>query len=387
MQNSFPKNFLFGSATSAHQIEGCQNNDWSEWEKIKGKIDDKSNSQKACDSWNKWRDDIKLLKKTNQNAYRFSIEWSKVEPKEGKFSTKAIDHYKSILLELKKEGIKSMVTLFHFTLPLWLSEKGGFGNKKASLYFARFAEKMGREFGKLADFWVTINEPQAYLLSGYINGDYCPGERNIFKAYFNIRKNLERAHILAYKKMKPLVDGPIGIVQHLVALEPLVPHLINQFWVKITHFFTTNIFIKPIAKFNDFIGINYYMKFKLQALLPKVHIDAKKLTDYGWGINQEGLYQVIMESARWKKPIYITENGVADAKDQHRGKFIKDAFLNIAKAIKDGADVRGYFHWTLLDNFEWSRGYTMKFGLFTKEREPRESANIYSDLIRKYQIS
>jgi len=380
----FPKGFLFGSATSAHQIEGGQRNDWSEWEKKAGRVADGSDSAIACDSWNKWREDIALLKKTNQNAYRFSIEWSRIEPEEGRFSDKAIAHYREILLELKKQGIAPAVTLFHFTLPLWLSRIGGFANKKSVKYFARFAEKMAHEFGQIVDLWITINEPQAYLLSGYILGVYCPGKKDIFEAYFKVRNNLNSAHIKAYQAMKPLASGPIGIGQHLLALQPLAPYFLNKIWVRITHFFTTHIFVQPIIKYVDFIGINYYMKFKLQFWHPRVHTVAKLLNDYGWGINQEGLYQVIMESARWKKPIYITENGVADAQDQYRIPFIKQAFQNIDKAIKDGADVRGYFHWSLLDNFEWSGGYTMKFGLFTRDRLPRPSAKFYAEQIKKY---
>lgn len=380
----FPKNFLFGSATAAHQIEGGQKNDWSEWEKKAGRITDGSDSTIACDSWNKWLKDIALLKKTNQNAYRFSIEWSRIEPEEGRFSAKAIARYKKMLLELKRRGIASMVTLFHFSLPLWLSRIGGFANKKSVYYFSRFAEKMAKEFGQIVYLWVTINEPQGYLLDGYIIGDHCPGEKNLFKAFFVIRKNLEKAHIEAYKKMKPLVKGSVGAVEHLVALKPIVPGFLNHLWVRITHFFTTIIFIQPIIKYTDFIGINYYHKFKVQFWSPRITKASKILNDFGWGINQEGLYQVIMESARWRKPMYITENGIADAKDQHRADFIRDAFKNIEKALKKKADLRGYFHWTLLDNFEWAKGYTMKFGLFTRDRLPRPSANFYAEQIKNY---
>ncbi len=383
----FPEGFLFGSATAAHQVEGGQDNDWSDWERKKGHVSDDSDSSLAADSWNKWREDVDLLKKTNQNAYRFSIEWSRIEPQKGVFDQASIKHYREILLELKKQKISSMVTLFHFTLPKWFSDIGGFSNRLSVYYFSRFAEKLGQEFGKIVDYWVTINEPQTYLLCGYVLGNHCPGKRDLLKAYFNVRKNLEAAHIAAYRKMKPIVTAPIGIVEHLLALEPLVPRFLNNIWVKATHFFTTHIFIKPIINSADFIGINYYMKFKLQFWYPHVQKASKVLNDYGWGINQEGLSQVISECKKWKKPIFITENGVADSDDIYRKDFIKEALENISEAIKNGADVRGYFHWSLLDNFEWSKGYSMKFGLFTIDRKPRKSALLYADLIKQYSKS
>jgi len=380
----YPKNFLFGSSTAAHQIEGGNfNSDWHQWEKVPGNIADGANSDVAADSWNLWRKDIQLLKKTSQNAYRFSIEWAKIEPQKGVFDYNAINHYREILLELRENNIKSMVTLFHFVLPKWISDIGGFMNKKTVDHFGSYCELMAKELGELVDFWVTINEPQTYALCGYVQGMWCPGKKNFF-AGLKIGGILNKAHIIAYKKIRSVVTTPVGISENIAIFEPLYDNIVDRLFTRYINHLATFSFIAPISKYIDFLGINYYYKVNLQYKKPQFHFISKKKTDMGWSIHQEGLYDVIMKNLIWRKPIYITENGVADENDRHRAKFLKDAFYYVQKAIQKGADVRGYFHWTLMDNFEWAEGYNAKFGLFTIDRAPRASAYLYRDLINKY---
>ncbi|MEI8143432.1 MAG: glycoside hydrolase family 1 protein [Candidatus Berkelbacteria bacterium] len=377
----FPKGFLFGSATSGHQTEGgkvCS--DWREWEKLPGRIVDGSTAEVANDSWNKWREDIELLKQTHQNAYRFSIEWARVEPSKGRFDLSAIEHYREILVELRKNNIKSMVTLFHFALPKWVGVEGGFLNNKTGELFAVYCEYVGQKLGDLVDLWVTINEPQTYALSGYVDGIHCPGQKNFFTG-LKIGRNLNRAHILAYKKLRTVVSNPVGIVENIAIFEPLYDNIFDKTFVKIMNNLATISFIAPVSNHIDFLGINYYFKVHVRAAKPRFTFIGKKKNDIGWGIVQAGLYQAIRQNQIWRKPIYITENGVADAKDIHRPKFLKDALFYLSRAIRKGADVRGYFHWTLMDNFEWASGYTAKFGLFTRDRKPRKSATVYRDLI------
>jgi len=381
----FPKGFLFGSATAGHQIEGGNfSSDWHQFEKIPGKINNNDNADMAANSWNDWQKDIELLKKTNQNAYRFSIEWARVEPKKNFFDQKAIDHYKQQLQALKKANIKTMVTLFHFVLPQWVSREGGFENKQTIIYFADFCEKIAQELGELVDFWATINEPQTYVLMGYTTGEHAPGKMNFFTG-LKVARNLNRAHILAYKKMRLITSNPVGIVENNALWEPLYNNFLTIQFTRFINFLATIFFIAPIAKHIDFFGINYYFKVKVQLHKPRFHFISKKKSDFGWSINQDGLYHIIRENLIWRKPIYITENGVADKLDKHRPKFIKDALFYIHKAIAKGADVRGYFHWTLMDNFEWAQGYSAKFGLFTIDRKIKHSAKIYADLIKNYQ--
>lgn len=381
----FPKGFLFGSATAAHQIEGANTkSDWWPWEKEPGRTVDSSTAEIAADSWNKWQEDIELLKKTNQNAYRFSIEWARIEPEKGKINTEAIKHYKDILLTLKKNNIKSMVTLYHFVLPKWFADLGGFENSRNIVYFVNYCKLIAKELGDLPDLWATINEPQTYALFAYTKGLWPPGKRNFFTS-LKVANNLNKAHIEAYKKMRKITTSPIGVVENIAVFEPLYNNIVDKTFTFLINYFATFFFIAPVAKYIDFLGINYYFKVHLQHKKPRHQFLSKIKSDAGWSINQDGLYRVIMENMIWKKPIYITENGLADEKDKLRPKFIKDAFRFTLKSIKKGADVRGYFHWTLMDNFEWASGYTQKFGLFTIDRKPRLSAKIYANLIKQYQ--
>lgn len=380
----FPKGFLFGSATAAHQIEGGNfNSDWHEFEKIPGKIAQNHSSHPAANSWNNWKKDVELLKQTNQNAYRFSIEWAKIEPECGKFNEKVIAQYKQQLRYLHENNIKTMVTLWHFSLPKWFAVIGGFLYPKNISHFVNYCDRMGRELGDLVDLWVTINEPQTYVLTGYIQGIHAPGIKNIWSG-LKVIKNLAKTHILSYKKLRLITTRPVGIAENIAIWEPLHINIFSYYFALIINYLATFSFIAPISKHIDFLGINYYFKVKVQIHKPHFNFIAKRKNDSGWSINQEGLYQVIMENLIWRKPIYITENGVADCDDLHRPKFIKDALFYTNKAIEKGADVRGYFHWTLMDNFEWAAGYTSKFGLFTIDRKPRTSAKIYADLIKKY---
>ena len=379
----FLKSFLFGSATSAYQTEGQSNlTDWHDWELVPGHIVDNSNSMIAADSWNKWQDDIKILKETHQNAYRFSIEWAKIEPIEGKFDQTAINHYRDILTELKKQNITALVTLHHFTNPAWLGKIGGFANPESIKYFTRYATKIIKELGDLTELWTTFNETKVLIMKGNLQTEWFPGKFNPWRA-FKMYKNMIKAHNSAYVAIKKLGNYKVGIVQNISAYAPKKPGFLNNILVNIARYFDTAIFIKPTVKYMDFLGINYYMKFALQAKVPFLSHPNTLKNDYGWSINQEGLYQVIMENTKWGKPIYITENGVADEKDLIRPDFIKQALENIDQAITGGAPVEGYFYWSLLDNFEFASGYTMKFGLATIDRKIRPSAFVYRDLIDK----
>lgn len=380
----FPKGFLFGSATAGHQIEGGNTaSDWYRFEKIPGNITRNQSSEISADSWNKWREDLELLKKTRQNAYRFSIEWARVEPQKGKIDKKAIEHYRQILLELKQNKIKSMVTLFHFVLPDWVSRDGGFLNPKTTEYFVNYCTLMGKKLGDLVDLWVTINEPQSYALFAYVQGLWCPKKKNLYLG-LKIGRILNKAHILVYKKLRTIVSNPVGIVENIAIFEPLFNNFADRLFTRIVNYLATIYFIAPVSKYIDFLGINYYYRVHLQHKKPIYHFLSRKKSDAGWGLYQKGLYKVIMENLFWRKPIYITENGLADEKDQKRPKFLSDAFFYTYKALKKGADVRGYFHWTLMDNFEWTSGYDLKFGLFDIKRQPRPSAQIYANLIKKY---
>jgi len=378
----FPKNFLFGSATSAHQIEGHLNNDWARWEKIPGNISDGKTSEVSADSWNKWREDIQLLKNTSQNAYRFSIEWSKIEPREGFFDKKAIAHYQEIIDELVKNNITPMVTLFHFTCPLWIDDIGGVANRKFAWYFARFAGRMVKEYGDQVELWSVLNEPTVYVSAGYFFGNWYPGRKAAYFLGIKALNNLIFAHKQAYLSMKKQnLRVKVGIAMNMTALISAQNTWCNRILTRFEKWVANEYVINRVRKQLDFLGINHYMLHKVQCRKPMIFDDPGVKNDHGWAIHPEGIYQIIMESRHWKLPMYITENGTADASDKLRQKFIFDFLTECSRAITDGADLRGYFHWSLIDNFEWASGYSMKFGLHTINRKPRPSAEVYKKVI------
>lgn len=278
-----------------------------------------------------------------------------------------------------------MVTLFHFSLPLWLANIGGLTNPKSPQYFVRFAKKIAEEIGELVDLWSILNEPNVYTLKGYIHGDWCPGESNNLKAAI-VWLHLVACQNGAAKTIKKIIPyAKTGIAMNIAVYEPTTDKILNKLQVWFTKLGAHRWFLHLIMKKCDFIGINHYMKFRLGLGNPKSVMVGKYKNDFGWKIAPESLYEVLKENACWKKPIYITENGIADEKDAKRPEFIRSSLDCIEKAINEKIPVKGYFYWSLLDNFEWEQAYQMKFGLFTIDRHPRESAKVYKKLIKKYQ--
>lgn len=376
---------MWGVATSAYQVEGdCFNNDWYEWEQ-KGKT--KGKCGKACDYWNKYEEDHALSQELGCNAFRLSLEWSKIEPEEGKFSEEAIEHYRKVLQDIKSKGMMRSVTLWHWTLPLWLAKKGGWHKKETVEHFVRYCEKVIKELGEEIDMFLTMNEPRLPLNRGYLMGNFPPGKRNPF-LFLLARKNMIAAHELCYKlvkKEKP--DLEVGITQFCNDFVYDGSGLLKKMVEKAEDLYNW-IFYDSLKNHFDFIGINYYFAVDI-FFTPPFHrmktVNGEK-TDFGWGIFPEGFHEVIMDAwKRYGKPIYIFENGIANAGDDHRIAFIKSHLEKIHEAILKGADVRGYFHWSLVDNFEWNEAYNMKFGLVdvdfeTLERKPRKSFYEYAKI-------
>jgi len=390
----FPAGFLWGASTSAHQVEGGNVNDWSEWEKENAErlvkkargywqqwqqekfpeILNPENyiSGRACDHYHLFEEDFDLAKSLSHNAHRFSIEWSRIEPEEGKFNRKEIEHYRQVLLALKERGLEPFVCLYHWTLPIWFSQKGGWLNPKAPYYFDRFVKIVSQNLFGQVNFWITLNEPMVYAGDAYLRGKFPPQKKSIFK-YFKALNNLAKAHQLVYRSLH-LVDlgCQVGITKNNWHFKniPLVKYLRNDS------------FLNKIKDQQDFIGLNYYKhrQFPKKKNLP--------ISDMGWEIYPEGIYYVLKDLKKYKKPIYITENGLADAQDKKRAEFIKDHLYWIHKAIKEDVDVRGYFHWSLLDNFEWDKGFWPRFGLIevdyqTLKRILRPSAYQYAKICRE----
>ena len=369
----FPKGFLWGSATSAYQVEGgIENNDWAKT----------FSAGKACDHYNRYEEDFELVKLLNQNAHRLSLEWSRVEPQEGVFDEKEIEHYKRVLESLKQKNISTMVTLHHFTTPQWLADMGGWSNKKAVFYFSRFAEKVFKEYRDLVDFWITINEPINYATIGYLQGRWVPNKHNPV-LFLQVIKNLISGHKAAYQKIHDIsAKANVGVAKGYVFFEGIGTSALGYLY--------NNYFLNKIKKQLDFIGLNYYFHSKRSFLFLERN-ENNIISDSNREIYPEGLYRVLKDAAQYNLPLYITENGLSDAKDKLREDFIKNHVTWMHKAIAEGVNCKGYFHWSLLDNFEWEKGFEPRFGLIeidykTFKRTPRGSAKYYAYICKTNQL-
>ncbi|MCD6429466.1 glycoside hydrolase family 1 protein [bacterium] len=379
---NFPKNFLWGAACAAYQVEG--GNIYSDWA-------DFYPAGIACDHYHRYEEDFDWIVKLNQNAHRFSIEWARIEKKEGKFDQKEIEHYRKVLLALKERNIKTMVTLFHFTLPKWFAKKGAFTKKKNIYYFQRFANKVFDEYKDLVDFWITENEPQVYLGQGYLAKVWPPKKRNPM-LYLKVLKNLISAHKLIYKDFhRKDSQVLVGIAKNNQFFEPYnKKSIFDKVVVKIADWWQNQYFLKKIRNHLDFIGLNYYFHYRIK--FPFIFKNEDKIvSDVGWEIYPEGIYHLLKDLKKYHLPIYITENGLADENDHLRKDFIRDHLYWIWKAIQDGVDVKGYFHWSLIDNFEWEKKFEPRFGLIeinyqTLERKPRNSAFYYAEICKNNQL-
>ena len=393
----FPDGFLWGAATSAHQVEGGNVNDWSEWEKKNAKrlakkarkyyqswqqekfpeMSQPKNyiSGRACDHYHRFKEDFALAKSLNHNAHRFSIEWSRIEPKEGKIDQKEIEHYRQVLLALREQGLEPFATLYHWPLPNWLAEKGGWLNPKAPYYFDRYVKIISENLFDEVKFWITINEPVMFAFNGYLKGKWPPQKKSIFK-YLKVLSNLIKAHKLAYQSLHLIdLDCQVGISKNDIYFEGIP--LADYFW--------DDYFRNKIKKEQDFMGLNYYFHSRLGGN------KNESVSDLNWEIYPEGIYHVLKDLKKYNKPIYITENGLADKSDKKRAQFIKDHLYWIHKAIKEDVNVRGYFYWSLLDNFEWDKGFWPRFGLVevdfqTFERKIRPSAYQYAKVCKNNKL-
>ena len=418
-QAKFPANFIWGTATAAHQIEGNnENTNWGEWEKQAGKIKDGSNAIKAVDGWNRAKDDIKLMKELGVNSYRFSVAWNKIEPEKGKINEDALKHYDEFINELKANNIEPMITLHHFTHPLWFEQLGAFEKEENIKHFVDFSKLIFSRYQNRVKYWVTLNEPNVFVTSGYFNTVFPPGKSDP-KLAGEVLKNMLKSHLEVYQELKKIESekSQIGLATSIFHFEPARRwHLgdwaiarisNNTFNEAILGFFRTgtmNFYVPLEANVSytdsnapntlDFIGVNYYshyayrFDFDFKKATTSLPVEGEEMTDMPYTIYTEGIYRAIEDVANLKKPIIITENGISDAKDNRREKYIRESLYAVSKAIKDGYDVCGYYYWTLLDNFEWAEGYTQKFGLYevnleTQERKLRNGSKAFAEIIKR----
>jgi len=413
---TFPSGFRWGTATSAHQVEGNNvQNDWWAWEQEPGRIRNGDRSGRACAWWENAEHDFDRAAQLHQNAHRLSVEWSRIEPRQGEWDQAALERYRQMLRALCERGIEPMVTLHHFTHPLWFAGQGGWERDDAVDLFGRYVTQVCSALGEFTSLWCTINEPVGWVFSAYLAGRWPPGHhRAVFRAV-RVATQLARAHAAAYRILHGLQpQAQVGVANYFRLFDPADPaSRLDRFVAAQQDRFVNRAFLDAVTEGRvrafpwiaeipeaaatlDFLGVNYYTRdmvaFDLQrpgALFGRNFLrPGGPQSDGGYGeIYPEGMYRVLRLAQRYGKPIYITENGLPDGDDDLRSEFILAHLREAARAMRDGADVRGYYHWSLIDNFEWAEGWSMRFGLIavdpvTQVRTLRPSARVYADICR-----
>lgn len=402
---SFPSDFRWGTATAAHQVEGHLVNNWTHHEQQNNLVQ----SGAACDHWNRWEEDFQLISELGLNSYRFSVEWSRIEPTEGTWNNDALAVYSNMVDNLLERGIRPVVTLHHFSHPQWWEAKGGFADRANAPHFVRYCERVFEVLSDRVKTWVTINEPTVFSTMGYTLGMFPPGHRSL-RATLRVMRNLLLAHADVYqalKKIRPEVR--IGIAKNVTLFDPKnrwspidwpLARLLEWFWNGAWRSGVENgrMFFGDVSAAKgtlDFVGLNYYT----HVLVGPASVSLLKMkfpkrphevaTEFGYPMYAEGLRRALDWLSPLGLPIEITENGVADANDTLRTEHLKRHLWVLSQAIQDGHDVRSYHHWSLMDNFEWAEGYSMRFGLHhvdfeTQERTLRPSGAVYKHIIEQH---
>ncbi len=403
----FPKGFLWGASTASYQIEGGNSRSalW-DWEVKRGW----ERSGEAARSWDLFEEDLKLLKALNLNAYRFSVEWSRVETAPGVFDEEAILRYVHWAKRLKEEGIRPFLCFHHFSEPAWLLREHpkGWLDPDVPKRFLAYVQKTAPLFTQHVEDWVTFNEPMVFLVGAYGFPMFPPGRRLLFNVHkeFNpvLVPNMAGAHRDAYRYLHGLQpQASVGIAHNIYALEPARPG--DERAVEAWDWFMHRHFLDLIKDEQDYLGINYYSRIFVSRhpgpscvamgafpgyaeiehdLFPFVfkllggRRDGKPRTGMGWEVVPEAFCPVVLRYAQdYKKPVYITENGMAASPEITREQYLRGHLSSLAQAVRDGADVRGYFHWSLMDNYEWG-SYRPRFGLFTRQRQKSNGADYYA---------
>lgn len=429
------KDFIWGVASASYQVEGHHDtgDNWGWWETQvdkNGKPRVLGKAGTGNDEWNLYKEDIKNMKFLGVDSYRFSVSWSKIMPKETQFNEEALAHYDQLIDSLLDAKIIPMITLHHFTHPMWFEKKGAFDKEENIKYFVEFAKKVFERYGDRVKFFATFNEPMVYGYGRHITDTHPNpyGDSN-FQRLGVMLKNTLIAHDQVYEKIKSLPNGAnseVGIVKSMMQMDPyckydLGDQIVAHYAQKLFADAYVNYFSKGVFNFQafpvgadvlyknptpnniklDFIGLNYYshnafnleyLNFDLDKATLPLYYPGEIPTDLDYGYYPEGLYRAIKDISQIKKPIYITENGIGlgEDKEELRKEHLKTAIYDLSKAIKEGYPVKAYYYWSLNDNFEWDSGYSKSFGLFkvardtqTPTRTPKQSALLYKEIIAK----
>ena len=406
----FPAGFLWGAATSGHQVEG--DNRWNDWWAYEESGQLPHRSGEACGHYELYEQDFDLAQSLGHNAHRFSLEWSRIEPTQGEWNTEAVAHYRSVIEALRRRGLEPVVTLHHFTNPAWFAHGGGWFRRDSAALFTRYVTHVVENLGSDVKYWVTINEPTVYVMQGYINGEWPPCLRSSWIKAVIVLRNLALAHIAAYRTLHQRRQNVmVGFAHSAPWIMPcnvgrkrdVLAAILRDAILNRAFFYMIGAHQhKPqkTAECLDFIGINYYTRavvrsvgWGLGALLGKVcsgsgHAHQGVMSDIGWEIYPRGLKMVLEKFSRFGVPLFVTENGVATNDEVVRRDFVLQHLDSLSEALATGLNVIGYLYWSLLDNYEWAMGTAAHFGLAavdfkTHERRPRPCAEDFGRVCRK----
>ena len=407
MKFSLKKDLTLGAATAATQIEGGEeNNNWARFAR-EGKVYDKTSPIRACDHYNRFREDIDLMAEMGIEIYRFGIEWSRIEPAEGAFDPDALAHYREEIEYMTAKGIRPMLTLHHFTNPLWFEDMGGFMGKRSVDIFMRFAERVIDALGDLVEDYITINEPNVYATNSLFWGNW-PPEKKSLSALVKCFSNMTACHIKAYemihRKRREMGKDTtrVSFANHLRVFEPKdKDNPWHRFCARASEWLFQGAITKammtgkctfPVMKregvtpgrYYDFIGINYYSRSTVTGFADGVR-EGSDVNDLGWEIYHEGLIELAKRlDGEYHAPVYVTENGTCDNNDSFRPLFVYDQLKLISETENP---IERYYHWSFMDNFEWREGESARFGLVrvdyeTQTRTVNNSGKLYADIIK-----
>lgn len=416
----FPKGFLWGTATASHQVEGNNtNNNWHAWEEAGHTV---HKSGLAADWWGgRWREDFDRAAETGQNAHRFSLEWSRIQPEPDRWDEEAIEKYRAMLRGLRERNMTALVSLHHFTDPLWVTERGAWESEDIVPLFEKYVRKVVDALKEYVTLWCTINEPNVYALSGYVAGAFPPGKKDL-KLAMRVQANMLRAHAAAYRAIHEL--QPEARVGYALHYRPMVPRwkwspldrlMRNIRYSGINMGFpsaiSTGVMKSPVGNqripevkgTQDYLGLNYY---SVDTVWFDITKPGELFSNSGYPKNADmsstnfiaNIPEGIFNSIKWITrtypdiPIIITENGVEDFDDHMRPRYLAQHIHQIWRAVNFNWRVKGYFHWSLVDNFEWERGWTQRFGLWgldldTQKRIRRPSVDLYAEICKENGLS
>ncbi len=412
----FPKSFLWGTATASHQVEGGNtNNNWYKWEQ-EGHTTHKSGQ--ASDWWGgRWKEDFDRAAEAGQNTHRMSVEWSRIQPAPDRWNEEALERYRLMLRGLRERGMTPMITLHHFTDPLWLNEMKAWETEAVVPLFGKFVRKTVEALKEYCTLWCTINEPNVYALEGYVRGHFPPGDGDI-KMALKVQSLMARAHAAAYHLIHEIQpEARVGYALHFRPQEPahswspldrLMRNLkFEAINIAFPSAISTGVMRSPVGKVSipeakgtqDYFGLNYYsvdtVAFNLfnpvELFSRSFFPEGLDVADAGQNSNTpEGFFWAIKWAVKTfpNLPILVTENGIEDATDRIRPRYLAQHVHAMWRAVNFNWPVKGYFHWSLVDNFEWERGWTQRFGLWaldlsTQQRTKRPSADLYAAICKE----